>query len=96
MVKHIVLFKFKDENKIENIKKAKELFEELGQKINELKSVEVGINFDTAPRATDMSIYTTFDDIEGLHSYAIDPIHLEVVEFIKGVTEYTKVCDYYL
>ncbi len=96
MVKHIVLFKFKEENKQENIKKAKELFEELGEILDELKHMEVGINFDTAQRATDMSIYTKFENIDGLHAYAVNPDHLKVVEFIKEVTEYTKVCDYYL
>jgi len=42
----------------------------------------------------DLSIITTFQDIEGLDSYATHPAHLKVIEFIKEVTLYTKVVDY--
>ena len=94
MVVHIVMFKFKEENKQVNIQKAKELLENLTIKIDELQSMEVGINFDTAPRAMDLSIYTTFNSNEDLNSYAVHPEHLKVVEFIKEVTQYSKVVDY--
>lgn len=94
MIKHIVLFKFHEENKEQNIQKAKEMLEALPSVISELKGIEIGINFDNAPRAMDMSIYTTFESVEALNSYAVDPEHLKVVEFIKQVTEYSKVSDY--
>ncbi len=94
MIKHIVLFKFHEENKEQNIQKAKEMLSVLPNVISELKGIEIGINFDSAPRAMDMSIYTTFDSVEDLNSYAVDPEHLKVVEFIKQVTEYSKVSDY--
>ena len=94
MVVHIVMFKFKEENKQVNIQKAKELLENLTIKIDELQSMEVGINFDTAPRAMYLSIYTTFNSNEDLNSYAVHPEHLKVVEFIKEVTQYSKVVDY--
>ena len=94
MIVHIVFLQFKDENKEQNIANVKELLEGLPSKISELKSLEVGLNFDEADRAMDLSLYTTFETKEDLNSYAIDPEHLKVVEVIKQVTEYSKVVDY--
>lgn len=94
MVVHIVMFTFKDENKSENIQKAKEMLEKLVDKIEELISIEVGINFDTAARAMDLSLYSKFASKEDLNSYAIDPAHLEVVAFLKRVTQESKAVDY--
>ena len=94
MVVHIVMFKFKDENKKQNILKVKELLENLKGKIDVINSLEVGVNFDTAPRAMDLSINLTFDRVEDLNSYVINDEHQKVVEVIKNVTEYSKVVDY--
>lgn len=94
MIKHIVLFKFKEENKEDNIKKAKKMLEELIDLVPTLKSMEVGVNFSTEERAMDLSIITSFDDISGLKEYATHPEHLKVVEFIKKVVIESKVSDY--
>ena len=94
MIVHIVMFKFKDENKESNIKETKLKLEALVDKINELKSIEVGVNFTDSDRAFDLSLYSTFDSKEDLKAYAIHPAHLEVVEFIKSVTSESKVVDY--
>ena len=96
MVVHIVLFKFKDENKKQNITKAKQLLESLKDKINIIEDYEIGINFDTADRAMDLSLYSSFKTKEDLNYYATHKEHLEVVTFIKSVTDYTKVVDYTL
>lgn len=94
MVKHIVMFDFKDENKKENLLKAKEMLEELIDTVPTLKSMEVGLNFSQESRAMDLSIITQFDDKEGLELYANHPEHLEVVAFIKSVVTTSKVSDY--
>lgn len=96
MIVHIVMFKFKEENKQENILKVKELLEALDSTVDVLNSMEVGINFNPTERAFDMSIYTKFDSKENLKSYAVHPEHLKVLEFIKAVTVETKVVDYEL
>jgi len=95
MVVHIVFFKFKDENKDSNIQIVKAKLEELVEKIEVLRSMEVGVNFTDSPRAFDMSLYSTFDSKEDLKLYAVDTNHLEVLEFIKSVTLETKVVDYF-
>jgi len=94
MIRHIVMFDFKDENKKENIQKAKEMLENLIDTIPTLKSMEVGVNFSSEDRAMDLSIITSFDDKAGLEVYAIHPEHLKVVEFIKTVVNSSKVSDY--
>jgi hypothetical protein len=94
MVKHIVMFTFKEENKQENLQKAKEMLEALLETVPSLKSMEVGINFSTEERAMDLSLYSEFDNQEGLELYANHPEHLEVVKFIKSVATGSKVSDY--
>jgi len=94
MVRHIVMFDFKENKKKENIQKAKEMLENLINTIPTLKSMEVGVNFSSEDRAMDLSIITSFDDKAGLEAYAIHPEHLKVVEFIKTVVNSSKVSDY--
>ena len=94
MIVHIVMFQFKDENKEQNIAKTKDLLNTLVNKIDELISLEVGVNFDTADRAYDLSLYSKFASKEDLNSYAVHSEHLKVVEFIKTVVQGSKVVDY--
>jgi hypothetical protein len=94
MVVHIVMFAFKEENKAANIAKTKAMLEALVEKIDGLKSMEVGVNFTDSERAMDLSLYSTFDSKEDLALYATHPAHLEVVSFIKEVTTASKVVDY--
>jgi len=94
MVVHIVMFAFKEENKANNLQKAKQVLEALVDKIPSLKSMEVGIDFVQSERSFDLVLTSTFDDREGLSVYATHPEHLEVVNFIKEVTDGAKVVDY--
>ncbi|PLY15451.1 MAG: stress responsive protein [Sulfurimonas sp.] len=86
MIIHIVMFKFKEENKKSNIKEVAEKLNSLSKLIPELKSIEVGVNFTDSDRAFDLSLYSTFETKEDLASYAIHPEHLKVVELIKSMT----------
>ena len=96
MVVHIVMFKFKDDNKKENLESVKEALENLPNEIPELKSMEVGIDFNHSQRAMDLSLYSTFDNEDGLKTYATHPAHLKVVALIKELTLESKVVDYIL
>lgn len=88
------MFKFKEENKSENIKKATAMLNALTEKIKPLLSMEVGQDFSQTERAFDLSLYSTFHTKEDLATYASHPDHLEVVAFIKEVTEVSRVVDY--
>jgi len=96
MIVHIVMFKFKDENKAFNIAKVKAKLENLEKSIDVLKTIEVGINFNESDRAMDLSLYSTFATEEDLKIYATHEEHLKVVAFIKEVTVESKVVDYVL
>jgi hypothetical protein len=96
MIVHIVMFKFKNENKEPNIKEVVKRLNSLVELIPSLKSMEVGVNFTDSERAFDLSLYSTFDTKEDLGAYAIHPEHLKVVELIKSVTLESKVVDYIL
>jgi hypothetical protein len=94
MVVHIVMFRFKDENKAENIEKVKSMLLALPEKIESLKSMEVGVDFLHSERSMDLVLTSTFDDKDGLEAYRVHPAHQEVVSFIKEVTVESRVVDY--
>jgi len=94
MVVHIVMFRFKDKNKVENIEKIKSMLESLPEKIESLKSMEVGVDFLHSERSMDLVLTSTFDDRDGLESYRVHPAHQEVVSLIKEVTLESRVVDY--
>jgi len=94
MIVHIVMFRFKDENRDENLTKVKSKLEALEGLIPMLNSIEVGIDFGRSERAYDLSLYSTFKTKEDLTAYAIHEEHLKVVELIKSVTLESKVVDY--
>jgi hypothetical protein len=90
------MFKFKKENFDENIKKIKEKLNALPSLIDELKCLEIGVDFSKSERSFDLSLYSSFSSKEDLKAYAIHPEHLKVVELIKAVTIESKVVDYEL
>jgi len=94
MIVHIVMFDFKEKNKAENIAKTEKMLTALVAKIEPLVSMEVGVDFNGSERAMDLSLVSTFETKEGLSEYATHSAHLEVVAFIKEVTELSKVVDY--
>lgn len=96
MIVHIVMFKFRDENKSANLAEVTKKLNALVDLIPELKKMEVGLNFTPTERAFDLSIYSTFESKEDMETYAIHPEHLKVVELIKVVTLESKVVDYIL
>ena len=96
MIVHIVMFRFKEENKAKNLKEVTSRLNALVELIPTLNSIEVGIDFSKSERAFDLSLYSTFDSKEALGGYAVHPEHLKVVELIKSVTLESKVVDYIL
>lgn len=96
MIVHIVMFKFKDENKDANIAEVTKRLNALVELIPTLKSMEVGVDFNQSERAFDLSLYSTFDSKEALQEYAVHEEHLKVVGLIKEVTLESKVVDYIL
>lgn len=94
MLVHIVMFQFKEENKEENLAKVKAMLEALPEKIDTLKSMEVGIDISRSERSFDLVLTSTFENQAGLDVYVPHPAHQEVVSVIKEVTTLSKVVDY--
>ena len=93
MIKHIVFFKLED-NSQEHKKFVQEKIMSLKGKIDVIKHIEVGINFADEERAYDLSLISDFDSVEDLKAYAINPLHVEVINYLKSKKTVTKVVDY--
>lgn len=98
MVKHIVMLKLKDyadkAQKLENALKLKKAIEDLKIYIDELKYMEVGLNFNEKPSAYDLVLTTTFNSEDDLEKYREHPEHKKVLVFLRSVTDKTSVVDY--
>lgn len=93
MVKHIVFLKL-EENSDEHKKIVKDKLMSMKGKIEVLKNIEVGINFSKEERAYDVSLITDFQTKEDLQSYAINPLHVKIIDYLKSVNTISKVVDY--
>jgi hypothetical protein len=98
MIKHIVLFRFKDfaegADKAENIKSLKSRLEALEDIIDEIMFFEVGINFGNSDVAYDLALSSEFESKEDLYSYQKHPEHIKVADYVKKVCENRVVADY--
>jgi hypothetical protein len=93
MITHIVLFKLNDKS-IESLEKAKNILMGMNNKIRELKHIEVGIDITNSNRSYDMALLTKFDSIKDLEAYQVNPLHVEVAEYMISIRESTVVVDY--
>lgn len=93
MIKHIVLFKLKDKS-TENIEKATNMLMDMKCKIIEIKHIEVGVDIIYSDRSYDISLLIKFDSVKDLESYRINPIHVEVAEYMVSVCESIVMVDY--
>jgi len=98
MIKHIVMFKLLDEaegaTKAENAVVIKKMLDELPSKIPFIREYEVGINMIESERAFDISLISSFDNIEALNEYNNHPEHKKAAEYIMKRREESKSVDY--
>ena len=98
MVKHIVMWKFKDiaegKSKDENISIATDMLYSLVGKISEIKKMDIGKDISCTAASMDMVLLTEFDSTDTLKAYAVHPEHVKVADFIKKVVESRVVLDY--
>ncbi|MCY6485576.1 Dabb family protein [Clostridium aestuarii] len=92
MIKHVVMWKLKEfdesSKKLENALQIKTRLEILKNDIPEIQSIEVGINSKAAPIGNyDVVLTVICKDFKELKTYAQNPLHLKVGEFIKSVVE---------
>ena len=93
MIKHIVLWKFK-----ENTENEREVFLErllaLNGVIPEIKNAEIKKNVNMNGDNYDAMLISTFDSIENMEKYKVDPRHLEVSSLCKAIRISRASIDY--
>jgi hypothetical protein len=94
VIKHIVFFNLKAENKAENAKIIKQRLEALNGKIPGLVKLEVGINCNPVDGQWDLALVSEFKNMEDLAFYAKHPEHVKVAEFIGTVKTGRACVDY--
>lgn len=86
MINHVVLFKLKkygsDSEKQNMISGIEDALLGLSGKIQELKYIEVGVNYELVSKSYDICLITHFETVEQLDAYRIHPEHLKVGELI--------------
>ena len=88
MFKHIVMWRLKPEVKEEDQLEMKRQLGALLDVVPSLKAIEVGLNIAKGDATYDVVLTTVFEDEVGFQAYATDPVHLEVVDFVRRL-----VCD---
>ncbi|MBA7595928.1 MAG: Dabb family protein [Calditrichaeota bacterium] len=98
MIKHIVMWRLKEKargaTKEDNAWTMKAHLEALPAVIPEIRRLEVGLNIKDSERAADVVLCSEFDSPEALATYIQHPAHMEVVAFVREVTNETRVVDY--
>ena len=85
MIKHIVTWKLQEENKTVNAAAIKAKLEALIGEIEEIKDLEVGIDFNQSEAAHDVLLYSTFKNKGALDVYQKHSLHVEAATFINSV-----------
>jgi hypothetical protein len=98
MIKHIVLWKLKEEanglSKTENAVVIKQKLEDLNGKIEGLIHLEVGMDFLHSPESVDITLYSEFESKAALDFYQQHPLHKAIMPFIAEARSERRVVDY--
>ena len=99
MIRHIVLFKFKEEaegkTKQENVRATKAMLEALPAKIPQILSSTVAIGAEGAnPENADLILISDFESFETLNQYIVHPDHKAVGAFMRPLRESRAAVDF--
>ncbi len=92
MIKHIVMWKFKD-NEEENMKIFLDGLNKLKEIIPEIKSMETGININPK-NEYDAILISEFETMEDLEKYKNNPEHIKVSSLCKKIRIDRQAIDY--
>lgn len=94
MIRHICMFKLKEENKAALLTEAMEKAQTL-RSIETMKHFEVVASSPLTPDSNyDFALICDFDGVQGLEEYQPDPIHIAFGQFIGTVRETRACIDY--
>ncbi|NLJ15827.1 MAG: Dabb family protein [Clostridiales bacterium] len=86
MIKHIVLWTFKEQAQ-DKIDDAAKMLISLNGKVPQLLSIEVGRSIFSNGTNYQLGIVTTFNSVEDLEAYRIHPEHMKVVKFLENIVD---------
>ena len=92
MIRHIVMFKFKEEaegkSKMENVLATKAMLDALPAKIPQILSSQVTVGAaDADPTNADLILISDFQSLETLREYIVHPDHKAVGAFMRPLRE---------
>ena len=97
LLRHVVLFKFRDSTDLEDEKKIEDAFRALPSKIKEVQSFEWGLN--NSPEGLNQGFthcfFVTFKSEKDRAIYLPHPAHLAFVEVLKPHLDKVLVIDYW-
>lgn len=97
MVKHLVLFKLKDEvpaaQKEAVMLAFKQAIEALPAKISVIRKIEVGLNMNPG-EVWNIALYSEFDTLDDVKFYAAHPDHVAAGKLLAEVKECRACVDY--
>jgi len=97
MLRHVVLFKFKDGTTPEKIKEVEKSFASLPGKIDVIKGFEAGTNVSVENRSEGFThcFVVTFLNEDGRNTYLNHPAHNEFGKSLGGCLDKVLVVDYW-
>ncbi len=97
MVKHIVMFKLKDEapaaDKLAAMQSFKQAIEALPATIPFIRKIEVGLNINPGEQ-WHIALYSEFDTLDDVKAYAQHPDHVAAGKLLADVKESRACVDY--
>lgn len=93
MIRHIVLFKIKDEYKSE-IPQLVDNFYGMKGKIEGMLDLEAGEDVLHSERSYDLALITVFDGMASFEAYQTHPVHLPVKKRMHEVRSASVACDF--
>ena len=93
MLRHIVMFKIKDEFK-EEIPQLVKNFYGMKGRIEGMLDLEAGADVYHSERSYDLALVTTFDSMESFKAYQTHPVHMPVKKRMHEVRSGSVACDF--
>lgn len=86
MITNNLLIRLKDRSS-ENIRKTQDVLLRMRGKIEPLSNLQVEVNIRQTASSYDIALIAQFDSMEDLEAYLIQPLHVEVSQYIATVLE---------
>lgn len=93
MIRHIVMFKIKDEYRSEIPQLVKNFYGMKGR-IEGMLDLEAGQDVLGSERSYDLALVTLFEDMDAFRAYQTHPVHMPVRKRMHEVRSASVACDF--